>query len=160
MARIDLNLFRKSPLCQSMTGDDILALSDYFHEKDMKSGMTVFIENMPGESLYLIQKGVVEISKMLAEGDEQSLVTLGSGDVFGEMAILDGQPRSATARVVDEVVFLVISRSDYERLCADNPELALKLTLNVIRLFSDRIRENNDEYRNMLLVALGRKAPV
>ncbi len=160
MARIDPAIFRSSPLCKDLSGDEILVLADFFQEKEMSSGTTVFIENMPGESLYLIQEGQVEVSKMLAEGDEQALVRLGSQEVFGEMAILDGHPRSATARVTEDALLLVIKRPEYERLCGEAPELALKLTLNIIRLFSGRIRETNEEYRDMLLVALGRKDPV
>lgn len=158
MARIDLNIFRQSPLCQQLNSDEILELTEYLQEKEMAAGTTVFIENMPGESLYLIQQGTVEISKMLAEGDEQSLVTLDAEDTFGEMAILDGNPRSATARVAESAVLLVLLRKEYDRLCQENPALALKLTLNIVRLFSQRIRENNQEHREMILLAAGRKS--
>lgn len=158
MARIDLNIFRKSLLCQQLSGDEILLLSDYLQEREMAAGTTVFIENMPGESLYLIQQGSVEISKMLAEGDEQSLVALGPEETFGEMAILDGNPRSATARVAEDALLLVLMRKEFDRLCQENPALALKLTLNITRLFSRRIRENNQEHREMILLAAGRKS--
>jgi len=159
MAGMDPELFRNSPLSEGFDSDESLMLADFFQQKDMSAGMTVFLENMPGESLYLIQQGQVEISKMLAEGDEQSLVKLGPGELFGELAILDSHPRSATARVIEDVVLLVITQFEYERLRNINAEIALKLTLNIIRQFSERVRENNEEYRRMLLLAMGKENP-
>jgi CRP-like cAMP-binding protein len=112
---------------------------------------------MPGESLYLIRRGAVKISKMLAEGEEKTLVILGPEEIFGEMAILDGAPRSATARVAEEADLLSVRKAEFEALCEQNPALALKLMRNIVRIFSQRIRENNGEYREMLLWSLGTK---
>jgi len=148
---------QNSPLFKEMSAVEINELGKVFNHKAMAEGTTVFVENMPGESLYLIQKGAVKISKMIAEGDEKTLVILGAEDIFGEMAILDGAPRSATARIAEEAHLLSIRRADYDSLCEQNPRLALKLTRNIVRIFSRRIRDNNDEYREMLLWSMGRK---
>lgn len=155
---VKLEALRTSPLFQNMSDAEIETLGAMFTEKVMPEGLTVFVENMPGESLYLIRQGSVKISKMIAEGDEKTLVILGAEDIFGEMAILDGAPRSATARVAEEAHLLSIRKADYETLCEQNPRLALKLTRNIVRVFSRRIRENNEEYREMLLWSLGRQA--
>ncbi len=157
MANVNLELFKRSPLCQGMTDLEVQAVSALLDEKEMKTGTTVFIENMPGECLYLIQKGGVKITKMLAEGDEQVLVDLEAGEVFGEMAILDGAPRSATARVTQDAHLLRIGRVEFEALCGKSPQVGLKLMRNIIRVFCRRIRENNEEYREMVLLGLGRK---
>jgi CRP-like cAMP-binding protein len=122
----------------------------------MPAGKTVFIENMPGEFLYLVKEGTIRISKMLAEGDEQTLVVLGAEDTFGEMAVLDGAPRSATARVIEDAQLFSLGKSDFEELCDSYPALGLKLMRNIIRIFSRRIRESNQEYREMLMWSLGR----
>lgn len=149
---------RQSTLFKDMSDAEIEALGGFFNAKVMPEGMTVFVENMPGESLFLIKQGVVKISRMLAEGDEKTLVILGAEDVFGEMAILDAAPRSATARVAEEACLLSIRRADYEVLCEQNPRLALKLTRNIVRVFSRRIRENDDEYRELLFWSMGKPA--
>jgi CRP-like cAMP-binding protein len=120
----------------------------------MTEGTTVFIENMPGESLFLVSKGTVRISKMFAEGDEKTLVVLGPEDIFGEMAVIDGLPRSATARVAEDAELISLKKKDFDTLCKENPGLALKLTMNIVRVFSKRIREANDEYRDMLIWSL------
>ncbi|BCR05016.1 cyclic nucleotide-binding protein [Desulfuromonas versatilis] len=157
MKKVKLDDLKGSFLFKDMAEDEISTLAGIFSEKRMDEGMTVFIENMPGESLYLVQRGAIKISKMLAEGEEKTLVILGPEDVFGEMAILDGAPRSATARVAETAQLLSIKKDDFEKLCDSNPKLGLKLMRNIIRVFSQRIRENNEDYREMLLWSLGKK---
>lgn len=157
MNRVDLNSLSSSPLFLGLSQEDMRELEARFHARDIDEGMTVFVENMPGESLYLIQSGVVKISKMLSEGEERILVILGPDDVFGEMALLDGAARSATARVAEKATLLALKRQDFEELCEHNPRLGLQLIRNISRVFSQRVRNNNDEYRDMMLWALGKK---
>ncbi|RME39460.1 MAG: cyclic nucleotide-binding domain-containing protein [Deltaproteobacteria bacterium] len=153
----DLAALKNSHLFQDLDENELGALSRVFHEMEMAEGATIFIENMPGEMLYLIREGTVRISKMLAEGQEKTLVILGPEDVFGEMAILDTAPRSATARAVEKARLLCIKKQDFEAVCDQNPRLGLKLMRNIIRVFSRRIRENNDEFRDMLIWSLGKR---
>jgi CRP-like cAMP-binding protein len=120
----------------------------------MPVGTTVFIENMPGESLFLIRSGAVRISKMFTEGNEMTLIVLGPADVFGEMAVIDGQPRAVTARVIEEAELISLRKQDFARLCQEYPALALKLVLNIVGVFTRQIREANDEYRDMLTWSL------
>lgn len=155
--KVDFSGLDDSPLFAGFSGKDIKTLESVFNVKEIGEGKTVFIENMLGESLYLIKSGTIRISKMMAEGDEEVLVILGSADVFGEMAIFDGAHRSATARVAEDAVLLSLAKSDFEELSNSNPGLCLKLALNIIRLFSERIRSSQAAHRDMLLDALGRR---
>jgi len=157
MNKINLGVLRGSALFVDMTDAEIASLAELFSEKKMPAGKTVFLENMPGESLYLVKEGTIRVSKMLAEGDEQTLVVLGAEDTFGEMAVLDGAPRSATARVIEDAHLLSVNKNDFDELCSSYPALGLKLMRNIIRIFSRRIRESNEEYREMLIWSLGRK---
>lgn len=145
---------RGSAVLQGMNDTDLARLAELCEERQMAEGTTVFIENMPGESLFLIRKGTIRISKMFAEGDEKTLVVLGSEDVFGEMAVVDGLPRSATARVAEDADLISLKKKDFESLCKSNPAIALQLAMNVMRVFSVRVREANDEYRDMLVWAI------
>jgi CRP-like cAMP-binding protein len=146
-----------SRIFSGLSGAEINTLENIFKFKEMGAGKTVFIENMQGESLYLIKKGTIRISKMLAEGDEEVLVVLGPADVFGEMAIFDGAHRSATARVAEDVILFSLSKTDFEALSVKDPALCLKLAINIIRLFSERIRSSQSAHREMLLDALNRR---
>jgi CRP/FNR family cyclic AMP-dependent transcriptional regulator len=142
---------KNSMLLQDLSDEDLDKLATYCEMRTMNEGTTVFIENMPGEALFLITQGSIRISKMFAEGDEKTLVALGPEDVFGEMAVIDGLPRSATARVAENAELISFKKKDLERLCSEDATLALMLVSNIVRVFSKRVRESSEEYRDMLL---------
>jgi len=85
----ELAHLKHSPLFAGLSDAEIELLGRFFYEKDLAEGMTIFVENMAGESLYLIEQGVVKISRMLGEGEEKILVVLGAEEIFGEMAAFD-----------------------------------------------------------------------
>ncbi|MDX2479529.1 MAG: cyclic nucleotide-binding domain-containing protein [Desulfuromusa sp.] len=157
MSQIDFDGLYDSPLFEQMGSDDIRKLEKLFTGRKIAEGKTIFIENMPGESLFLIKKGTVRISRMLAEGDEQVLIVLGPDDVFGEMAVLDGGARSATARIAEDAILYGMTRKSFEALAKADPSLGLKFTLNIVRIFSSRVRNSQKDYRAMLLASLKRK---
>jgi CRP-like cAMP-binding protein len=138
-------------MLQGFSDEELDELANFCEIREMSESTTVFIENMPGESLFLIKSGTIRISKMFAEGDEKTLVVLGPEDIFGEMAVIDGLPRSATARVAEDAELISVKKKDLERLCSENPALALKMVSNIVRVFSKRVRESNEEYRDMLI---------
>ena len=140
-----------SLMLQDFSDKELNTFASFCEIREMGEGTTVFIENMPGESLFLVKKGTIRISKMFAEGDEKTLVVLGPEDIFGEMAVIDGLPRSATARVAEDAELISLKKKDLERLCQDDAALAFKLVKNIVKVFSKRVREANEEYRDMLI---------
>lgn len=147
----DFAAIKNSTMLQGLSGEDLNRFADFCEMREMNEGTTVFIENMPGESLFLVKKGTIRISKMFAEGDEKTLVVLGPEDIFGEMAVIDGLPRSATARVAEDAELISLKKTALEQLCRDDAALALKLVSNIVKVFSKRVREANEEYREMLI---------
>jgi CRP-like cAMP-binding protein len=150
----DFSVIKGSVMLQGFSDEDLGNLAGFCEIREMSEGTTVFIENMPGESLFLVKRGTIRISKMFAEGDEKTLVVLGPEDIFGEMAVIDGLPRSATARVAEEAELISLKKKELERLCRENASLALKLVSNIVKVFSKRVREANEEYRDMLIWSL------
>ena len=147
----------RSPLFKNLGAEQLKTLGTLFKQKTVPEGATIFIENMQGESLYLIVRGTIKVSRMLAEGDEQVMAILGPDDVFGEMAVFTGGSRSATARVAEEASLFSLSRADYDKLANMDSRLCLQLTQNIISIFSERLRTSQTDYRDMLLAAIGRK---
>jgi len=133
---------------------DVKALAKVCELRTMSEGTTVFLENMPGEALFLVRKGTIRISKMFAEGDEKTLVVLGPEDIFGEMAVIDGLPRSATARIAEDAELISLKKKDFELLSQSNAQLAFKLLSNIVMVFSKRVREASEEHRDMLIWSL------
>ena len=156
MSQPDLLQLKDSPLFKGMAAKEIEFLGSVFTANLVAEGKTIFVENMAGESLYLIGEGTVQISQMLAEVDEQSLVMLSSGDVFGEMAVIDGGQRAASARVLKKTKLYSLSRKDFNSLVREKPRLGVQLTLNIARIFSQQIRQAKNDYRKMLTYSLNR----
>ncbi|GHU80836.1 Crp/Fnr family transcriptional regulator [Spirochaetia bacterium] len=109
-------------------------------------GEMIFSEFEPGETFYLIQSGRVELRRII--GDiEKTLDVLQPSEMFGEMAILENSPRSATAIALDTVQVLEFNRENFELLMLGNPQIALKL----LKLFTKRIY---DQKRRFMILTL------
>jgi len=114
--------------------------------KKFKKGDILFCEYEPGDCFFLIDSGRVQIVKIL--GDIEKIIDiLEPGEVFGEMAILEGEPRLATAIALDDLVALEFNRANFEVLMQGNPQIALKL----LKLFTKRIY---DQKRRFMILTL------
>jgi signal transduction histidine kinase len=113
------------------------------------AGRHIFEEGDPGDGLYLIADGTVQITCLLGHEERRVLSRLTKGDFFGEMAVLDDKPRSATATAETDVHLHFIAREDLLRVLAESPSLAVGL----MREFSQRMREFNHQYTKELLQA-------
>ena len=114
-----------------------------------KAGRNVFQEGDPGDGLYLIAEGAVQITCLVGQDQRRVLSRLTKGDFFGEMAVLDEQPRSATATAETDAKLHFIAREDLLRVLAESPGL----TVGMMREFSQRMREFNHQYTVELLQA-------
>ncbi len=94
-----------------------------------------------GDCMYVVQRGQVEIVLERPDGSETGLGVIEEGDLFGEMAILEKMPRSATARAIGEARVLTVDRRTFLRRVKEDPTLAL----NILRSLSHRIRNMNHE---------------
>jgi CRP-like cAMP-binding protein len=110
------------------------------------AGEMIFSEFEPGDNFYLIQSGRVELVKII--GDiERTLDILQPSEMFGEMAILEKSPRSATAIALDEVQVLEFNSQNFEILMLGNPQIALKL----LRMFTKRIYDSKRRFMILTL---------
>ncbi len=94
----------------------------------------IFSENEPGDELYIIQKGRVKITKIV-DNNEVLLAMLKAGDIFGEMALLENKPRSASAIAYDDVTLLAVNRENFQMMVKTQPQLITRLT----QLLAERI---------------------
>src|SRR6266536_3529247 len=108
-------------------------------------GHVLFKEGDEGDDMYIIQSGRVAIKKKVKDGDT-TLAVLEKGDFFGEMAILERLPRSATAEVVEEGDLIVISGETFGDMIKANPEIAVRM----LRKQSIRLRETNKQLEQVM----------
>jgi CRP-like cAMP-binding protein len=94
----------------------------------------IFSEGQPGEELYIIQKGSVKITKIV-DNNEVLLAVLKQGDIFGEMALLEAKPRSASAVAYEECQLLAVNKENFQRMVSTQPQIVTRLT----QLLAERI---------------------
>ena len=111
-----------------------------------KKGDIIFCEYEPGDTFYLIQSGRVQIVRIMGEL-EKNIDILQPGEVFGEMAILEEAPRSATTIALDDVKALEFNRANFEVLMQGNPAIAMKL----LKLFVKRIYDQKRRFQILKL---------
>jgi CRP-like cAMP-binding protein len=109
-------------------------------------GEYIFKEGDIGEEMFIIHSGTIRITKKTDEG-EKTLVSLTEGDFFGEMAVIDNGPRSASAIAVDDVVCIVLNEELFEQQMQRNAKIVKKILKNM----SARLRAMNDQLQNMTM---------
>jgi CRP-like cAMP-binding protein len=115
-----LALLSKCDLLRHLSAEDIEPLLDRVQQREFKTGEIVFRTGDPGDALYVVARGVVEV---LNSDDKHTLAELGDGQAFGEMALLTGGTRTATIRAKTDINLLMIDKGDFDRLLADDPFL-------------------------------------
>lgn len=115
-----------------------------------REGETIFNEDEPGDNMYVVQSGRVEVTKKSAKG-EICLAKLGPGEIFGEMAMFGSNIRSATVRPLGEVIVMTIDRKIFMQKVHEDPSLAIR----IMEKMSQRIRTLNNE-----LAGVGAFAPL
>jgi signal transduction histidine kinase len=103
---------------------------------------TVFREGEPGDCLYIVLRGQVAVGKATAAGRQQVLVTFGPGEYFGEMSVIDAQPRSAQATAAEDSTLRKLRRADLDQLLTIDPQILF----NLLRGSGDRLRAMNRQF--------------
>ena len=102
-------------------------LAKFVKEDGVPAGRVLFDFGDPGASMYIVKSGKIRISIPGDHGEEVPLANLGPGEFFGEMALLDGQPRSARATAVDDTDLIEIARESFLQFVGGRPETALAM---------------------------------
>jgi CRP-like cAMP-binding protein len=125
-------------------------VSQTVREKSYLRGENIFVENQDGDTVYVISSGTVKISK-LCQGKELEVITLYAGDFFGEIALFERVPRTATARVVENATLILINRDDFARLIAQCPQAGIKILYRIIQDMAKRLQRMNVQSEGMFI---------
>lgn len=131
-----------------MTEDEIQRILNKSNKRNYSRGSTIFREGEETDGIYLVTEGLIKVYKMSLDGREKTLAILTQGDIMGEMALFDHSLRSATAEALQASSVIVIPRQDFEHLLEEMPALAIK----VIRVLADRLRQADEEIKNLLFL--------
>lgn len=138
-----------SKLFHALSAAELEPLRQSAQSQSFNANDVIFKEGDPGSGLFVVQSGAVQISAMVGPGERRVLSRLGPGDFFGEMAVLDNEPRSATASAENETTLCFIPRQNLLAALEASPKMAVSL----VREFSLRMRDFNRQYIQEVLQA-------
>ena len=124
---------RNVPLFSGLPREDIAKILGKLEEKSFAAGATVFSQGEKGDSFYIVQSGAVQVVLQSAGGRSEVISVLGPQDCFGEMALLSGEPRSATIIAVKETTVWRLSREDWDELIEKHPTWLLHFCATLSR---------------------------
>jgi len=142
-----LSVLRQHPIFRDLEPEALDQLCRYAKHTVLKRGATIFAKDDPGNSLYAVISGTVKISISSPDGRNAILNLIGPGELFGEMAVLDGQPRSADATANANCEIFVIDRRDFLPFVRSQPTLAMKF----IELLCTRVRRTSEQVEQVIL---------
>jgi CRP/FNR family cyclic AMP-dependent transcriptional regulator len=145
-----IDILQKTMLFKGSSAEELQLAAGLFQERLIKSNTTIFTEKMPTESLYIIKSGNVRISIMAGEGEEKTLLQLGPGEFFGELALLQEGSRMVTARSETAVELLLITRKDFQTLMDVDPRTASRMLLAITSLLAMRVKAYNAQLKDIL----------
>jgi len=132
------------PLFSTLSRKDLSRLGRAVVERKYKKGETIVKEGEQAVAFFMITKGRVAVSRGGKTKNGQPLAEFGAGQVFGEMALLDGMPRDATVKAIDDTECLVLSRWDFVAELRTNPHIAVAM----LPILSRRLRDANARLEN------------
>lgn len=117
-------VLKRTPLFADLDDETLGTVAEGAHERSFAKGSLIFYQGDPGDAFYVITGGAVKVFVTSGHGDEMVLVTLRPPDTLGEVALLDGAQRSASAEALDDVTTLAFARSSFLELIASQPAIA------------------------------------
>jgi CRP/FNR family transcriptional regulator, cyclic AMP receptor protein len=142
-----LAVLRKHPIFCDLDPEALDQLCRYAKHSTLKRGATIFSKGDPGTSLIAVISGTVKISISSADGRSAILNLIGAGEIFGEVALLDGLARTADATANTNCEIFVIDRRDFIPFVRSQPALAMK----IIELLCTRLRWTSDQVEEVIL---------
>jgi CRP/FNR family cyclic AMP-dependent transcriptional regulator len=143
-----MGVLRGLSLFQNLTDADLLGLAALLRERRYARGSVILSQGDPGDALFLIGEGQVKVAVFAEDGREVILSVLADGGVFGEMALLDDEPRSAHVIAMSDAVLLQLRREDFQARLKSSPDLGIAL----LRELSRRLRRADQTIAGLALL--------
>ena len=149
-ARNNAEALKQVPFFADLNPEELEQLAARLVPRRFGAGQIIFHHGDPGGLLYIISKGKIKITYSTLDGQEALLAILGADDFFGELALLDEAPRSATAEAIETTEALTLHREDFIRFIRNNPDFSL----HVLQTLTQRIRNLNNQISDIFFLDL------
>jgi CRP/FNR family transcriptional regulator, cyclic AMP receptor protein len=145
-----LALLRNHPLFRDLAPEAIERLGSYMKRRTVARGTTLFAKGDPGSGLMGVLAGTVKISVPSADGRDIVLNLIHAGEIFGEIALLDGQPRTADATAISDCELILIDRRDFIPFLRSQPDLAMQ----IMTVLCSRLRRTSEQVQDLTFLSL------
>jgi CRP-like cAMP-binding protein len=139
-------IFEQHFLLGKLSSSEIDTLLAYSRVEHYPAGREIYAKGSPGESMLAVLRGTVKMSSVSTEGKEVVLNMMNPGEIFGEIALLDGEERSADAIAVTECELLVLHRRDFMPILQNHPDMCMVL----LRILCQRLRQTSEQVEDVL----------
>jgi CRP-like cAMP-binding protein len=139
---------RRVPLFAELSEAEITRIADVARERSHPKNSVILFEDDPGDALYVVVTGLVKVVLVGEDGREVILSVLKEGDFFGEMALIDDEPRSAHVIAMEDSDLLVLRREDFQQRLRETPGIGL----GMLRAMSRRLREADEKIGGLVLL--------
>jgi len=143
---MDNDVLRQAPLFSALDDESMTALHASMAESKLRRGEVLFHEGDSGDKLYVVIDGKVKLGRTSPDGRESLLAILGPGELFGEMALFDPSPRTATATAVSETRLAGLKNESLNALLRTRPEVSAQL----LQALARRLRRTNDSLSDLV----------
>lgn len=137
---------KKIPLFQDLGPEAMTRLAETVQIAEIRRRQVIYLPGDPGKTVYFVNGGRVKISKVTRDGKELTLAYRGPGELFGEVALVEGGPREEMAEAMENALLTEMERGDFERLIQTQPLLGLRLA----RLLTQRRRDIENKIENLV----------
>jgi CRP-like cAMP-binding protein len=142
------SILEKVPLFGQLSGSELQRVVEVTRERTYPKNSVILFEDDPGDALYVVAQGQVKVVLIGEDGREVILSVLGVGEFFGEMALIDDEPRSAHVIAMEDSTLLVLRREDFQGILKQSPGIALAL----LRELSRRLRRVDEKVGSLVLL--------
>lgn len=139
---------RRVPLFSDLSEGELVRFADVTREREYPRNSVILFEDDPGDALYVVSSGQVKVVLIGEDGREVILSVLGDGDFFGDMSLIDDEPRSAHVIAMKDSRLLVLRRDDFQQQIQQHPDLALKL----LKVMVQRLRRADVKIGGLVLL--------
>jgi len=152
---MEVLLLKRVPIFSSLNDRQLKQIAEYCVTKHYTKDQLILVEEETGKILFIIYRGRVKVTRTSEDGREVILSILESGDIFGEMSLLDGKARSASVIAIENTELLLLRRGDFLKILEDYPQIAIAL----LKELAERIRKSDTQIKSLSLQdAMGRVA--
>lgn len=142
-----VRLMKRVSLFAKMKDEEVAKIADQCIRRDCKKDHVILVEEEVGQTLFIILRGTVKVTRTSDDGREVIITILKASDFFGEISLLDGKGRSATVIAMEDAELLTLRRSEFLLIIEEFPQISIEL----LKALADRIRKADQQIENLTL---------